>query len=490
VIKCKNVHIVGLILLLASTGISSIALAQSKKENKKDPSYAEHSDSLSRVVVIDNILITGNKKTKDHIILRELDVAKGEKYSFGELLKLLEADRNKIYNTSLFNVVEIQTYDLSEERVVVQVDVKERWYLYPIPELDFVDRNFNDWIQNHGADWSRVNLGIKFTQYNFRGRNERIAFLLQGGYTKKAGIQYTIPYIDKNQRTGISVRADFSENTNTAYNTIDHDRKFVDSELIIRREGSVGLAITRRHSFYNSHNFGFEYRNLWVGDTVLSLNPNYFRNDGNRQRMFIVGYTFISDHRDIIAYPLTGYKFKISAIKKGLGFYDDVNMFSVFATYSKYWELKNKYFIANKISAYMSFPENQDYVNSKGLGYGNEIIRGYELWVIEGRSYFLNKTTFKKELLSFTKNINAIPLEQFQTFPLAIYLKTYFDIGYVTNLLGREENDQNTRLTNDFIWGTGVGLDFFTAYDLVIRTEYSVNSELQGGFFVHFKKKC
>ncbi len=481
-------HIIGFVTSCLITMLSISVCAQSIEEDEI-VKYASHSDSLARIVVIDNIVITGNKKTKDNIILRELDVTPGEKYAYGELKKLLNQDRNKIYNTSLFNVVEIQTYDLSVDRVVIQVNVKERWYLYPIPKIDFVDRNFNDWVQNHGADWSRVNWGIKFTQYNFRGRNERLALLLQGGYTKQAGLQYAIPYIDRNQRTGIAFRMDYSENTNTAFNTIDHDRKFVDSNEIIRRQTNAGVSITRRHSFYNSHHFGLDYSNTWVGDTVLTLNPNYFRDGVNQQRFFVLGYSFISDHRDIIAYPLSGYRFKISAFKKGLGIFDDMNMFQISSSYSKYWELDKRYFISNYISAYASFPENQDYANATGLGYGNEIIRGYELWVIEGRNYFLNKTTFKKELLAIQKNISAMPIEQFQTFPLAIYLKTFFDFGYVTNLVGR---DQNERLTNKWIWGSGIGLDFFTVYDLVVRTEYSFysdGSDFQDGFFVHFKKE-
>ena len=473
-------------IFLCFMATSLLGNSQTMKEDEATTD-ASHSDSLKRIVIVDNILITGNKKTKDVIILRELDVKPGEKYAYADLLKLLSLDRNKIYNTSLFNEVDVQTYDLSEDRVIIQVDVKERWYLYPIPKIDFVDRNLNDWIQNHGADWSRVNWGIKFTQYNFRGRNERLALLLQGGYTKQAGIQYAIPYIDKNQRTGIAFRLDYAENTNTAFNTIDHDRKFVDSDEIIRRQTNAGVSITRRNSFYNSHHFGLDYSNTWVGDTVLTLNPNYFRDGVNQQRFFVFGYSYNSDHRDIIAYPLTGYRFKISAIKKGLGVFDDINTFQVSSSYTKYWELKKRYFISNNISAYASFPENQDYANSTGLGFGNEIVRGYELWVIEGRSYFLNKTTFKKELLNIKKNINAIPLEQFQTFPLAIYLKTFFDFGYVNNLVGWDTI--SSRLTNKVIWGTGVGLDFFTAYDMVIRIEYAMNSEFQDGFFVHFKKE-
>ncbi len=443
-------------------------------------------DSLARIVVIDKILITGNKRTKEHIITRELDVLPGARYSYWELQELLKIDRNKVYNTSLFNTVDITSYDLSDDRVVIQIDVKERWYFYPIPKIDFVDRNFNDWVQNQDADFSRLNYGIKFTQYNFRGRNERLAFLVQGGYTKQFGLQYFVPYIDRNQRTGLGFKVDYGENTNTAVGTVDHDRLFVDSESVIKRNFRTEIELTRRNSFYNSHGFGLIYSNVWVGDTVIALNPNYFRGGVYEQRSFILGYSFVSDHRDIIAYPLNGYRFKISAIKKGLGIFGDVNMFNIFSSYSKYWELNKRFFISNHSSTYISFPSKQDYANSTGLGYGTEIVRGFELNTIEGKSYFLNKTSFKKELLSITKNVDAIPLEQFQTFPLSIYLKTYFDFGLVNNLEG---GDQNTRLTNKFIWGSGIGLDFFTMYDLVIRTEFTVNSEFQNGFYINFRKE-
>ncbi len=467
-------------------GILSNTYAQPKQNN--DDVKDEVPDSLSRIVEIDKIFITGNKRTKDHIITRELDVMPGERYSYEELLKLLKIDRNKVYNTSLFNTVEIRPYDIQGDKVVIQVDVQERWYFYPIPKIDFVDRNFNDWVQNHDADFSRLNYGIKFTQYNFRGRNERLAFLIQGGYTKQFGLQYSIPYIDRNQRTGLSFKFDYGENTNTVYTTDDHLRLFVDSDLVIRRGLNSAISVTRRNSFYNTHNFGLEYDNKWVGDTVIALNPNFFRGGVNQQKFFTLGYAFVSDHRDIIAYPLKGHQFKISAIKKGIGIFGDVNMFHIFSSYSRFWELKKRFFVSNHSSAYISFPGSQDYINSTGLGYGPELIRGFELYTIEGKSYLLNKTTFKKELVSILKNMNAIPLEQFQTFPLSIYLKTYFDFGYVSNLEG-EGRDQNTRLTDKIIWGTGFGVDFFTMYDLVVRTEFSINSEFQKGFFIHFRKE-
>jgi len=45
----------------------------------------------------------------------------------------------------------------------------------------------------------------------------------------------------------------------------------------------------------------------------------------------------------------------------------------------------------------------------------------------------------------------------------------------------------NTRLSNKFIFGGGLGIDFVTYYDAVLRLEYSVNSEKEFGFFIHFK---
>ena len=43
------------------------------------------SDSSARTVEIDTIFITGNKRTKDFIILRELDVKVGETYNISDL---------------------------------------------------------------------------------------------------------------------------------------------------------------------------------------------------------------------------------------------------------------------------------------------------------------------------------------------------------------------------------------------------------------------
>ena len=463
--------------------LSFTGYVQSQIANDMD--LLTETDTTSRIVEIDKIIITGNKKTKDHIIMRELDIKPGERYNLQDLRVIINDDRNKVYNTSLFNTVEIHIYELTFNRVLIQVDVDERWYFYPIPKIAFVDRNFNDWVINHDADLNRLNYGVKLTQFNFRGRKERLHVLFQGGYTKAAGLQYDIPYIDKSQRTGLSYQIGYGENTNIRYSTIDNIQQFIDSDLIIKTSFNTQLSIIRRNSFYIRHHFGLEYDNQWIADTVITQNPEYFNNSNTRQQYFTIGYLFSFDHRDIIAYPLRGDLFRFSVMKRGLGIFDDLNMFNILTSYSKFWELNNKFFLSNYTSVYLSFPAQQPYANISGLGYNKNTIRGYELLVIDGKSYIINKTTFKKELFAFNKKINAIPIKQFQSFPLAIYLKTYFDFGYVSNL---ENPELTTSLTNTFIYGYGLGLDMFTTYDLVIRIEYSINSQNDTGFFLHFRK--
>ena len=74
-----------------------------------------------------------------------------------------------------------------------------------------------------------------------------------------------------------------------------------------------------------------------------------------------------------------------------------------------------------------------------------------------------------------------MPLEQFQYIPYALYLKTYFDVGYGRNTQNLEGN---APLADKLLMGTGVGLDFVTMYDFVIRAEYSFNNINEHGFFL------
>lgn len=124
--------------------------------------------------VVGDIVITGNKKTKDLIILREIPFKKGETYTLAVLVRKFEDARRQLMNTALFHNVIVAAKSFDGNKVNVTVDLKERWYLFPLPYLKPVDRNLNQWIIEQKASLSRVNYGAKLLYNNATGRNDKL----------------------------------------------------------------------------------------------------------------------------------------------------------------------------------------------------------------------------------------------------------------------------------------------------------------------------
>ena len=58
----------------------------------------------------------------------------------------------------------------------------------------------------------------------------------------------------------------------------------------------------------------------------------------------------------------------------------------------------------------------------------------------------------------------------------------YLDMGYVDS----KTLKSNNFLTNTFLYGGGLSLDFVSSYDIVFRVEYSINKMKEHGLFLHF----
>ena len=125
-------------------------------------SHSQDNDTLR----IKEILISGNKRTKTVIIFREIDLKKGDQFSEKKLSDLIELDKTRIYNTNLFNSVNVDILPIDNNQVVLLYKVLERWYIYPGVVFELADRNFNDWWVNQGRDINRVNLGLLYSITN------------------------------------------------------------------------------------------------------------------------------------------------------------------------------------------------------------------------------------------------------------------------------------------------------------------------------------
>jgi outer membrane protein assembly factor BamA len=460
-----------------------------------DQATIQSADTLSqgkdttRLLTVNRVLIIGNKRTRDKIISRELSLKSGDTIRSDKLNETLLWDKRKIYNLRLFNTVTIRSLEMSVNTIDLLVDVQERWYTWPAPIFELSDRNLNEWWQNYNHDFGRINYGLKLDQYNMRGRNETLRLTAQFGFTQRFELSYTVPYIDKKQKQGLIFNFDYGNPKNISYFTEDHKLLYLNAKEPLRVYMGGAVTYTYRKSFFETHSLSIAYRSAQVSDTIVTLNPNYYSAPANQQRFGAISYSFKSEHRDVVMYPLKGYQITGFIEKNGFGFDGGVNQWVANLTYAYHHDLKKGYYLSNFSSIYVSDPSVQPYSLYGALGYQKQITRGYEIYVIEGPKFFVNKTTFKKKIFSHAWRWESMPLEQFRYLPLSIYLKSFVDIGYVENYAYYQEKNINTRLSDTLLAGYGTGLDIIFPYDLVFRLEYAFTRAGTQGFFFNLKKE-
>ncbi len=438
-------------------------------------------------VVVDEIKVEGNKKTRRSIIIRELDFRVGDTLCLPVLVHRFKNNENQLLNSGLFNSVDIEIHRWTGNRVMVNVKVKERWYTFPVPVFALADRNFNVWWVEYDHNFSRTVYGIKFYQENLRGRNEELKVTGLLGFEQRFELRYKIPFIDDPLEKGVQFLLHYSRNKEIPYNTrSDKLRYYKNPDDFLRRSFFSKVTFTQRKAIHNKHYFGLSYHKNRIADTIADLNERYFLQGRQRQQYFKVNFKWERDYRNFKPYPTTGSYLEIQMGKIGLGIFDDVNLYNVVGKYSNYWRLSERNFAAARIQGKFSFPTSQPYFNQQGLGYEKNMVRGYEYYVIDGQQYGLFKSSYKFQLFDLQlKNLSFVPLKQFKTLPLGLYLKIYGDFGYVRDDFYHKYN--NSRLANRFLAGGGAGLDLVTFYDIVLRLEYTFNRLQEHGFFLHFE---
>jgi outer membrane protein assembly factor BamA len=445
-------------------------------------------DSAQSYVHIDDIVIKGNKRTRQSIIQRELRLKPGDIISENDLAYVIKKDQQKLFNLHLFNTVSILPVKKDSIHIDLHVEVNERWFTFPIPRFQLSDRNFNEWWQNYHHELNRVNYGLKLYQYNLWGRNHTLLMKTQMGFQRDFQLVYKIPYINKRQRDGLILETDYIDGKSVPDSTVDHKLRFIKSRQILRTTKSIGLTYTYRKNFYSLHRFKYEYRLSTIADTLRDANPNYFKGERRSQHYDALTYEIITDRSDVAAYPLRGYAILAGVQQIGIAIHDDLRKTSVYARVSGYLPLGKQFYLSNLTYAFWSNPDKLPYHNYSTMGYDKIFVRGYEIYVIEGPTYFLNKTTLKKRLFAGSWHLNNWSLKQFNYLPIAVYLKTYADFGYVNNYPAYVNAGVNTFLANKLLTGAGFGLDVVTGYDLAIRFEYTFTS-LAHGLFLHFRKE-
>jgi len=432
---------------------------------------------------IHDILISGNKITHETVILRELVFSTGDTVFKMELIPALQRSKQNLMNLAIFNFVNLNVQHLGNNKIDVTIEVTERWYIWPVPILEYADRNFNTFIKNW--DWDKINYGAWLKWSNFRGRNELLTAKIRLGYIKEYALAYSKPNIGKKQNHGISGGFNANQQNEVFIATVNNRPvEYEPQDIPAQVRLNAFTKYTYRRKYFALHSLKFDYYNYQVSDSVAVVNYNYLGGGATRQNYFMLTYQFDYDIRDSKVYPLEGFNVRIKAEQIGLGLTDyDFPTLRLTGILMFHQKIANRLYFFNTTKARYSSEKTMPHILNRALGY-NENLRGYESYVIDGSDYVLSLYNFKIQVVkpnSFT--LPFIKMEQFNKIHYAVYVNVFADAGYVNNEF---PNPTNT-MVNTWQFSTGIGIDLVTYYDRVFSIIYAINRYGEHGVFLHIE---
>lgn len=448
--------------------------------------FSQATDTISKKFVVDSINITGNKQTNHHIILREINFKKGELLTKEELKKKCLRSQQNLMNTSLFVFDTIYfRLDTVANRTDILISVRERWYFWPSVILQIQDRNFNAWWYQEHASLVRLNYGVGFTLYNVFGLNQTLTLIARGGYTEQYGAGYRIPYINKKQTVGLVASYYFYRNKQIWYDTQDGALIYYTGTNYVRQEQEAKIGVTHRHKLYLRQSLELFYKTSSVSDTVNRLNDNYYAKGFGQTSIqyFSLQYRIAHDNRDYRPYPLKGTLLEVFIVKDGFNTLKNETPNNLFigGGIKNYFKLCNRVYMMNGVRGRYAPVYTPMYYFNRALGF-NDLVRGYEYYVIDGQNFLLAKSNLRFQIIKpgvFHVPINM--LKKFRSFSYALYAGPFVDVGYASDDYFATHNT----LSNQWLTGAGIGIDLVTYYDYVFRTEFTVNKFGQAGIYLH-----
>ena len=393
--------------------------------------------------VVDTIKISGNEITEDFIILRELTFKVGDTVS----TSILKFNSERIFSLRLFNNVDVYPVKV-DDKTIVQIDVKEAWYIYPIPFLRRADHHSNSY-----------SYGINLTIKNFRGRNENLHAVVGLGYDPFYLLLYDNPALLFKEDLGISVGATYlnSQNKNEVAKNLyggDYKNKYY----------SGSLAIYKRFDQFN------HLALVGMFDYVKTPGDVYFKgmsaSGKNIDRVLSFGFEYNYDTRDLKQFPQFGLMADIYYLHKGFGI-NNVSYNLVKGEYQQFVKIFGSLTTRWRLAFRSTFGRVVPYYDYSYLGYG-EYVRGHSDDEREGNNLVLSSFELSYPIINefdFHIKLPLIP-EKLTSARIGIFLTAFADAGNTFN------NNEPIRI-KDFYSGYGVGLTILVLPYNALRFEYA-----------------
>jgi hypothetical protein len=382
--------------------------------------------------------------------------------------------------------VNVKVVSVTASDVDVLVELKERWYIFPLPYFKLVDRNFNQWWVEQNRYFERVNYGIKFNYNNVGGRNDKLRLYLINGYSRQVQLSYTQPYLDKSLKHGLSAGIGYAKVRELQYATRNNkqtffpdtaERKRLNLEFV-RELFRADAAYIYRPGIHERYFFRTSFVSERINDSVAYKNPGYFGQ--GRTKIVYPEFSLVYQYQnvDYIFYPTRGFMGDMGlTLRDPLG---RLQMYQVDANANNSFRLFKNTFLNTIASVSIKLPFDQPFYNRRLMGYGSTYLRGLEYYVIDGVLSATLRNTIKYKVLDFSVKTPFIKSKTHDRIPIKIFLKSFTDLGYAYS-----RPQYANSLNNKLLYTSGVGIDIVSFYDIVFKIDFSFNQLSESGLFLH-----
>lgn len=438
------------------------------------------STQLMAQVRIRNIQIQGNSKTKNYIILREIPYHVGDQIHKDSLILLNTLSQQQLFNTALFLSTKVASiYPVIGDSTIVDIDihVKERWYFLPRPYFKWVDRNFSQWWNEQNRSLKRVNYGINLSQNNATGNNDKLVLGFIGGYTQQNIIRYQLPFFDKKLKFGLGGGWQNYNQKEINYKTEKDKQVFIHTIESVRKGYRANLNLLYRPNLFERYALQIGHGKEALSDSGFLVQPKFLPNLSKTFDYTDFTLSFTKIAFDYNAYPTKGSGTEFIAFQR---FSKNASLTSLQLRKLKAHSFSKQNFIFFESNSIVKFLPNDNYLDSRLLGYGNFQVNGLEYYVVEGNAASILETSFHHSLGSITIK-NPFTQKFLPEVKYDFWIRIFSNLGYVYS----DQSQSTNKLSNTLIRTAGIGLDVISIYDFVLKIDYSMNQLGDKGVYLH-----
>ncbi len=311
-------------------------------------------------IYVDSIIVKGNTRTRNNVILQELRIQAGDPYNNTKINR----SKQRVRNLGFFDKVEIATKRIEDtDKVVLEVEVKER----KTGEL-------NLGLGYSTVDRASINIGLK--ERNLMGTGHELGVAVRKSRFGQSGsVSYTKPYfMDRPIRVGSDLYVQESDSRFS----LAYDQK------------SKGATVRAGYliSEYLGHNINYSINDQTIENVDVNAPVSMQTLEGEFLTSSI-GQVFNYDKRDNIRDTRKGYRISLGQDFAGVG--GDIKYLKYTGSASFYQPLYNRDFIL-KLATNGGYIDGlgQDIRSNFGFFLGGNNFRGFEFAGLGPRTIDVN----------------------------------------------------------------------------------------------------